>query len=85
MQDQVKLSELPKGADLLAEGRALARDWTVGPSAFLTHYGVASELDYKRQTMAEEVAPVTVTTPSRLKLRPSYHGLAGDPATYPPP
>jgi methylmalonyl-CoA mutase cobalamin-binding subunit len=53
MQDQVKLSELPKGADLLAEGRALARDWTVGPSAFLTHYGVASELDYKRQAMAE--------------------------------
>lgn len=53
MQDQVKLSELPKGADLLAEGRALARDWTVGPAAFLTHYGVASELDYKRQTMAE--------------------------------
>lgn len=42
----------PKGAELLAEGRALARDWTVGPSAFLTHYGVASELDYKRQAMA---------------------------------
>ena len=41
------------GADLLAAGRALARDWPLGPSAFLTHYGVASELDYKRQAMAE--------------------------------
>src|SRR5690606_1903623 len=28
---------------------------------------------------------VTVTTPSRLNERPSYHGLAGDPATNPPP
>jgi hypothetical protein len=28
---------------------------------------------------------VTVTTPSRLKLRPSYHGLAGEPAKKPPP
>src|SRR5690606_4050255 len=27
----------------------------------------------------------TVTTSSRLKLRPSYHGLAGDPAKKPPP
>ena len=27
----------------------------------------------------------TVTTPSRLNDRPSYQGLAGDPATYPPP
>jgi len=44
--------EWPKGAELLAEGRALARDWAVGPSAFLSHYGVASELDYKRQAMA---------------------------------
>lgn len=43
----------PKGAELLAQGRAMARDWTVGPSAFLTHYAVASELDYKRQAMAE--------------------------------
>ena len=37
----------------MAEGRALARDWTLGPSAFLRHYGVASELDYKRKAMAE--------------------------------
>lgn len=42
----------PPGAELLAEGRALARDWTVGPSAFLAHHGVASEADYKRAAMA---------------------------------
>ncbi len=44
--------DLPRGADLLAEGRALARDWTVGASAFLAHYGVDSETAYKRARMA---------------------------------
>ncbi|WP_139812027.1 cobalamin-dependent protein [Ensifer aridi] len=44
--------DLPHGADLLAEGRALARDWSVGPSAFLRHVGVASEYDFKRTRMA---------------------------------
>lgn len=44
---------LPRGADLLAEGRALARDWTVGPSAFLRHVGEASEHAYKLRRMAE--------------------------------
>lgn len=53
MDNQAIRPDLPKGADLLADGRALARDWTVGPSAFLVHYGVVSELDYKRQAMAE--------------------------------
>ena len=47
------LPDLPKGADLLSEGRALSADWGVGPSAFLTHYGYASERDYKRAAMAE--------------------------------
>src|SRR5659263_724139 len=28
---------------------------------------------------------VTVTTPSRLNANPSYQGLAGEPALYPPP
>ena len=28
---------------------------------------------------------MTVTTPSRLNARPSYQGLAGEPAVYPPP
>jgi methylmalonyl-CoA mutase cobalamin-binding subunit len=43
---------LPRGADLLAEGRRLARDWQVGPCAFLGHYAVACEADYKLSRMA---------------------------------
>lgn len=45
--------ELPKGADLLAEGRVLAKTWTIGPSAFLKEMGVSSEAEYKRKRMAE--------------------------------
>ncbi|WP_333818450.1 cobalamin-dependent protein [Tabrizicola sp.] len=44
--------EHPRGADLLSEGRALSRDWRVGPSAFLTHVGFRSERDYKLAAMA---------------------------------
>ena len=47
------MPDQPKGADLLSEGRALSRDWTVGPSAFLQHYGFASERDYKLTAMAD--------------------------------
>lgn len=43
--------DLPLGADLLAEGRALARVWSVGPSTFLRHVGAASEYDFKRTNM----------------------------------
>jgi methylmalonyl-CoA mutase cobalamin-binding subunit len=45
--------DLPAGTELLAEGRSLARDWTVGPSAFLRHHGVASEYDFKLARMAD--------------------------------
>jgi methylmalonyl-CoA mutase cobalamin-binding subunit len=45
--------ELPDAAELLAEGRRLARTVTVGPSPFLSAYGVRSESVYKRQRMAE--------------------------------
>jgi methylmalonyl-CoA mutase cobalamin-binding subunit len=45
--------ELPDAADLLAEGRRLARTVTVGTCPFLTAYGVRSESEYKRQRMAE--------------------------------
>jgi methylmalonyl-CoA mutase cobalamin-binding subunit len=45
--------DLPQGDALLAEGRALARDWTLGRSAFLTAEGVASEYDFKLRAMAE--------------------------------
>lgn len=46
------LPDHPRGADLLSEGRALSHDWRVGPSAFLSHYGIASERDYKLAAMA---------------------------------
>lgn len=45
--------DLPLGADLLAEGRALTRYWTLGPSAFLGHVGASSEHAYKLRRMAE--------------------------------
>lgn len=45
--------DLPDGATLLAEGAALARDWQVGPSAFLAHVGTSSEHEYKLRRMAE--------------------------------
>lgn len=44
---------LPPGAELLAAGRALAKTWTVGPSAFLAEVGEASEAACKRRRMAE--------------------------------
>lgn len=40
---------LPDAKGLLAEGRALAKDWSVGPSAFLQAQGVASEASYKQK------------------------------------
>lgn len=46
---------LPKGADLLAEGRILAKTWNVGPSAFLREMSVSSETEYKQKRMAERV------------------------------
>lgn len=52
-RDLLPETDLPKGSDLLAEGRALAGDWRVGPSAFLRDRAVASELDYKRRCMTE--------------------------------
>jgi methylmalonyl-CoA mutase cobalamin-binding subunit len=45
--------DLPSGAELLAEGRALARDWTLGPSAFLRHVGATSEYDFKLAQMGK--------------------------------
>ncbi len=40
--------DLPKGRDLVNQGRALARDWPLGPSAFLREYGYTSEAAFKR-------------------------------------
>ena len=44
--------DLPHGKDLLAEGRALARDWRLGPSAFLRAEGCSSEYAFKQAAMA---------------------------------
>ena len=41
------------GRDLLAEGRALSRDWRLGASRFQRESGFASEAAYKRAAMAE--------------------------------
>ncbi|MEZ5773276.1 MAG: hypothetical protein R3D33_00775 [Hyphomicrobiaceae bacterium] len=43
---------LPPARDLLAEGRALARDWHVGPCPFLAERGIACEADWKRRMAA---------------------------------
>jgi methylmalonyl-CoA mutase cobalamin-binding subunit len=42
----------PHGRDLLNEGRVLAKDWRLGPSAFLRAEGVRSEYDFKLAAMA---------------------------------
>ena len=44
---------LAPGRDLLAEGRAMARDWRLGRCLFLETEGVASEAAYKRRAAAE--------------------------------
>jgi methylmalonyl-CoA mutase cobalamin-binding subunit len=46
-------SELPDASDLLAKGRALARDWQMTPGAFLKACGHPSEADYKRAMTAQ--------------------------------
>ena len=45
--------ELPRGGDLVAEGRAAATSVQVGASPFLKHYDIASEAEYKRQRASE--------------------------------
>lgn len=44
---------LPDAAELIAEGRKLANRVSPGRSAFLDHYGVSSEAEYKRHCMDE--------------------------------
>ena len=45
--------ELPCSRALIGEGRERAGTVSVGDCAFLSHYGVASEAEYKRRRMAE--------------------------------
>lgn len=43
---------LPNGAEVVARGRAMARDWKVEPGAFLKEVGAPSEAEFKRRTTA---------------------------------
>lgn len=52
VRDQLIPPTLLPGRELVARGRALARDWTVGRNAFLDAERVASEADYKRREAA---------------------------------
>lgn len=45
---------LKPGADLLADGRAMARDWRLGGCLFLTETGMPSEAAWKRKAAAEK-------------------------------
>lgn len=49
---QLTAPEMRPGHDLLANGKALARDWSLGTNAFLEAEGVASEEAYKRREAA---------------------------------
>ncbi len=51
---QLVPATLTPGAALLDAGRAMARDWTVGPCPFLDAMQVASEAEFKRRTIAEQ-------------------------------
>ncbi len=45
--------DLPDASALAQQGRALAKDWQVGPSAFLRDRGVVCEADHKRAAMRD--------------------------------
>lgn len=45
---------LRPGAALLAEGRAMARDWRLGPCSFLAETGMPSEAAWKRKAAADK-------------------------------
>lgn len=45
---------LKPGADLVSEGRAMAREWRLGTSRFMRETGMPSEAAWKRKAMAEK-------------------------------
>ncbi len=47
-------SRLTPGADLVAAGRGMARDWRVGSNIFLTETGMPSEAAWKRKAVSEK-------------------------------
>ena len=45
--------ELPRGSDLIGEGRRIAATFAMGRSLLCREHGVASEAEYKRKMVAE--------------------------------
>ena len=46
-------TELPKGKDILAQGRKAVANWPLGRGQFQHYHGVANEIEYKRNAMKE--------------------------------
>ena len=46
-------ADLPNGEEVLARGRALAKDWKVGQNPFLKHVDCPSEAGFKRQCIEQ--------------------------------
>ncbi|SVC61682.1 uncharacterized protein METZ01_LOCUS314536, partial [marine metagenome] len=44
---------LPDVSELIQQGREKAAYWTVGSCAFLEHYGVSSEFEYKKNSILQ--------------------------------
>ncbi|MEZ5925035.1 MAG: cobalamin-dependent protein [Hyphomicrobiaceae bacterium] len=53
LSDRILPQDLPKGAELLAEGHKIARTFSVGKSLLCREFGAASEADYKRKMVAD--------------------------------
>ncbi|HKG74722.1 MAG TPA: cobalamin-dependent protein [Aestuariivirgaceae bacterium] len=68
---------LPDAAGLIAEGRAMAREVTVGRAPFLQTYGVGSEIEYKRKAMEQGRITMHAQIGFRdlAKSRRAYHEI----------
>jgi methylmalonyl-CoA mutase cobalamin-binding subunit len=68
---------LPDAASLIAEGRAMAKQVTVGPSPFLEEYDVGSEIEYKRKAMQQGRITMHAQIGFRdpAKSRRAYHEI----------
>jgi methylmalonyl-CoA mutase cobalamin-binding subunit len=68
---------LPDAASLIAEGRAMAKQVTVGRAPFLETYGVGSEIEYKRKAMEQGRIMMHAQIGFRdpAKSRHAYHDI----------
>ena len=68
---------LPDAAGLIAEGRAMAKEVMVGRAPFLETYRVGSEIEYKRQAMAQGRITMHAQIGFRdlAKSRRAYHEI----------